>query len=86
MGRFSATPRYHTPHLGAVLACQGRTQRWLAGRLGVSEAFVSLLAAGARTVDRDTGERLAALLGIPLFLLCALAVPSDRIPPGDGHG
>ncbi|MEZ4563021.1 MAG: hypothetical protein R2853_09815 [Thermomicrobiales bacterium] len=30
----AAGPRYVATHLGAVLACQGRTQVWLAARLG----------------------------------------------------
>lgn len=68
----AAGPRFVATHLGAVLACQGRTQVWLAARLGRSPAAVSLIVAGARTVDRATGEQIAALLGVPFFLLFAL--------------
>lgn len=72
MGRASATPRYVATNLDAVLACQGRKQCWLAGRLGFSAAYLSLIVGGERTVDRATGERIAALLGVPFFLLFTL--------------
>ena len=72
MGRVSAKPRSVATHLEAVLQCRGRKQGWLVAHLGVSAAAVSLLVAGARTVDRATGERIAALLGVPFSLLFAL--------------
>ena len=71
MGRVSAKPRSVATHLEAVLQCRGRKQGWLVAHLGVSAAAVSLLVAGARTVDRATGERIAALLGVPFFALHA---------------
>lgn len=71
-----AQRRYVATHLGDVLEAQGRKQRWLAERVGVSGAYISLVIAGERTVDRETGERIAELLDVPLFLLFSLGTPS----------
>jgi transcriptional regulator with XRE-family HTH domain len=73
-------------HLGDVLESQGRKQRWLAERIGVSGGYVSLIIAGERTVDRETGERIAALLDVPFFLLFALGVQSNIISQGEYRG
>ena len=56
-----------------VIDEQGRKRRWLAERVGVSEAYLSLIIAGSRTVDRALGERIGALLGVPFFLLFEIA-------------
>ena len=69
--------RYKATHLGAVLECQGRKQRWLAERIGVSGGYVSLIIAGERTVDRKQGEQIAELLDVPFFLLFALGGKSN---------
>ena len=85
MKRATGNRRYVATHLGAVLESQGRKQCWLAGRIGVSGGYVSLIVAGERTVDRATGERIASLLGVPLYLLFALGQQSDDIAQGDRH-
>ncbi len=72
MRRVTSNQRYVATHLGDVLESQGRKQCWLAGRIGVSGGYISLIIAGERTVDRATGERIAALLGVPFFLLFTL--------------
>jgi len=78
--------RYRATHLGDVLESQGRKQRWLAERIGVSGGYVSLIVAGERTVDRATGERIAALLDVPFFLLFALGSPSNTFSQREHHG
>jgi hypothetical protein len=65
--------RYRATGLGEVIDEQGRKRRWLADRVGVSEAYLSMIISGMRTVDRSLGERIGALLGVPFFLLFELA-------------
>ena len=66
-----------TDALDAVLQEQGRKRRWLADRIGVSESWSSHVMAGRHTLDRDQGERIAAILGVPFFVLFALHERSD---------
>ena len=78
--------RYRATHLGDVLESQGRKQRWLAERIGVSGGYVSLIVAGERTVDRATGERIAALLDVPFFFFFFLGSPSNTFSQSEHHG
>jgi transcriptional regulator with XRE-family HTH domain len=64
--------RYWATNLEAVLATQGRTRRWLADRLGVSESLVSKVLAGKKTVGREQGEVIADAVGVPFDLLFEL--------------
>ena len=75
--------RYLATNLGHVLESQGRKQCWLAERVGVSGAYVSLIVGGERTVDRATGEHMATLLDVPFFLLFTLGEQSDCSSRGD---
>ena len=77
--------RYLATNLGHVLESQGRKQCWLAERVGVSGAYVSLIVGGERTVDRATGELIATLLDVPFFLLFTLGEQSDCISRRDRH-
>ncbi len=72
--------RYQSTNLDRVLADQGRKQRWLARRVGVSESLVSMLISGERTISADMAERIAAALDVPLFLLFELSVSSESLP------
>lgn len=83
MSGTSRQRRYRATNLGRVLESQGRKQRWLAERIGVSGAYISLIIAGERTVDQETGERIAALLDVPLFLLFSLGKQSNSISQRD---
>jgi transcriptional regulator with XRE-family HTH domain len=85
MSRASDRRRYRATHLGAVLECQGRKQRWLAERLGVSGGYISLIVAGERTVDRAQGEQIAALLDVPFFLLFKIGEPSRSFSRSECH-
>jgi len=70
-----------TEALGAVLEEQGRKRRWLAERIGVTESWLSHVLAGRHTVDRDQGERIAGILGVPFFVLFVLRAASDSDSP-----
>lgn len=65
--------RYRATGLGEVIDAQGRKRRWVADRVGMSEAYLSMIISGERTVDRGQGERIGALLGVPFFLLFEFA-------------
>jgi transcriptional regulator with XRE-family HTH domain len=77
---YGATRYVATDALEAVLEEQGRKRRWLADRIGVSESWISHVLAGRHTVDREQGERIAATLGVPFFVLFALRERSDSDP------
>jgi transcriptional regulator with XRE-family HTH domain len=85
MNRATGNRRYLATHLGDVLESQGRKQCWLAERIGVSGGYVSLIISGERTVDRETGERIAALLGVPFFLLFSLGQQSNTLSHHERH-
>jgi transcriptional regulator with XRE-family HTH domain len=85
MSRATGKRRYRATNLGAVLESQGRKQRWLAERIGVSGGYVSLIIAGERTVDRTQGEQIAALLDVPFFLLFSLGETSNAFSRRERH-
>jgi transcriptional regulator with XRE-family HTH domain len=63
------TDRYTAARLGSVLAAQGRSQRWVARQVGVSESLLSHAQAGRRSLDRALAERVAVVLGVPFAML-----------------
>jgi plasmid maintenance system antidote protein VapI len=71
--------RYRATHLGEVLDEQGRKRSWLAERAGVTASYVTMIISGERTVDQVLGDRIAALLDVPFFLLFELRVRSENI-------
>lgn len=79
MSGATGADRYVATHLGEVLDAQGRKRTWLAARAGVTGGYVSLVIAGERTVDRGMGERIAALLDVPFFLLFELGNRSNLL-------
>ena len=64
--------RYWATNLAAVLETQGRTRRWLAERLGVSESLISKVLARRKTVSAEQGEQIAVAVGVPFDLLFEL--------------
>lgn len=70
-------PRFGATNLQAVLDQQGRKQRWLAERAGISESLISKLLLDKHTVDRDQADRIAQALGVPFSLLFVLRDRSD---------
>jgi transcriptional regulator with XRE-family HTH domain len=73
--------RYLATNLGATLDHQGRTGRWLANRLGVSESLISKVLKGERTIDGGFAEKIAFVIDVPLFLLFELHERSDLQSP-----
>jgi DNA-binding Xre family transcriptional regulator len=55
--------------LSDLLAARGIKRRWLAGRLGISDAQLSLLMAGKRNYT-DYLDRIAHVLAVPLWAVC----------------
>jgi hypothetical protein len=73
-GRLSGVP------IKKVLDAQGRRQDWLANQLSVSPATVNRWIRGNRTLDVRTGERVAAVLGVPFVLLWNMPNGIDSMP------
>lgn len=65
-------PRYIATNLGKSLESKGLKQSWIARQLGVSKSLMSKVVSGDRSVDQMTAEKIAALVGVPLFLLFEL--------------
>jgi transcriptional regulator with XRE-family HTH domain len=70
--------RYLATNLGKTLEHQGRSGRWLAGSLGVSESLISKVLKRERTIDGGLAERIALVIGVPLFLLFELHERSEE--------
>jgi transcriptional regulator with XRE-family HTH domain len=60
--------RYNGRKLAGLMAAQGRTGKWLARQVGISEASISRLMHGKQSVDAVLAQRIAATLQVPLFL------------------
>lgn len=71
-------PRYTATNLADTLDSKGLKQTWIARQLGISKSLMSKVAAGDRTVDAETGTRIAELVGVPFFLLFELRKRSDE--------
>lgn len=76
------TQRFRATHLEEVLATQGRTKAWLGRQIGVHRSMAVHIAKGRRNVDLKTGERVAALLGVPFFVLFELSDGDDMASGG----
>jgi transcriptional regulator with XRE-family HTH domain len=64
--------RYTGTRLGLVMKEQGRTKRWLAQRIGVSESLVGKVISGDRTMPEYKARLAAAALGLPFGVLFEL--------------
>lgn len=64
--------RYRATHLNEFLREQGRSQRWLASKIGVHESYLSRVLSGQKTLSEDQAERVSLILGTSLFLLFEL--------------
>lgn len=60
-----------TPYLGAILMVQGRNQRWLARRVGISDGHLSGIILGFRLALPETVARIADTLQLPSEVLFA---------------
>lgn len=61
-----------------VLESQGRKKRWLADQVRLSESYLGRVIAGTRTISQGDAERIAATLGLPLFLLFEFTAVSKK--------
>jgi transcriptional regulator with XRE-family HTH domain len=64
--------RYTGTQLGLVMKEQGRTKRWLAQRIGVSESLVGKVISGDRTMPESKARQAASALGLPFGVLFEL--------------
>jgi plasmid maintenance system antidote protein VapI len=58
--------RYIATGLRDTLNEQGRKITWLAARIGVSHAFISLIADGHRSVSAEHAEQITMVLDVPI--------------------
>ncbi len=66
--------------IGDILRDQGRTNRWLAGRLDKSEITVSRWCRNVQQPDLETLYRIANLLGVSVYdLLVEDYRPEDKM-------
>jgi DNA-binding transcriptional regulator YdaS (Cro superfamily) len=72
--------RYDGTRIGLALSDQGRTRRWLAGKLGVSEGYVSRVIKGERTMPEPMARRVSELIGVAFVLLFDLCAGSVALP------
>lgn len=59
---------YNGMKLAGLMQAQGRTGKWLARQVGVSEATISRIMHGKQVARPALAERIAAVLQVPLFL------------------
>lgn len=62
-----------------ILKAQGRTQRWLAGQLGIHESLLSKYAQGHRKLPASIAEESARILGVPVSIVYS----DGRVLPSD---
>jgi len=70
---------YLATNLEQVIREQGRQRKWIAQRLGVHPSTVTMYAKRQRQVPPDRAERIAELLGVPLFFAFEI---TERKKPG----
>lgn len=76
----NTTHRYAGTKIKVVLDEQGRRQDWLADQVGVAPATVNRWIKGSRTVDVRNAQKIAAVLGVPLFLLFDVPIGTQHDP------
>lgn len=76
------TTRYLATGLDLALDAQGRRRDWLADQLGVTGSYITILAKGRRTVNRDTAERISKIMGTPMQWLFSVSDGRDTSTTG----
>lgn len=71
--------RYDATLLTQFLRDQGRKQRWLAERLGVHESLVSEWVNGHRSISEHRARQIAAILGVPFYLLFPVTKETENV-------
>lgn len=69
--------RYDAALLAKFLRDSGRKQRWLAEQIGTHESLVSEWVNGRRTISERRARQVAAVLGVPFYLLFPVANASE---------
>lgn len=77
--------RYRTTSALATLRAQGRNVTWLARQLGLSRQYTSDILHGHTLVKRDLAQRIAATLGVPLFLAFEVPESTENVPFGSSQ-
>lgn len=72
--------------LDGVLGAQGRSQKWLAGRIGVSETTVSRWIAGHQKPSAENVQAVAEALGVPSGRFTSSTAPLTHEGVGGGKG
>jgi plasmid maintenance system antidote protein VapI len=62
-------PRYLATNFWTVLKRQGRTLRWLAGEVGVSENYISQMKAKRRAIPQSFAVKASRAVGVPMELV-----------------
>ena len=60
-----------------ILESTGRRRDWVAGQMGISESYLSLLLNGKRRWNEDVRRRFALATGVPVALIVFGAVDCD---------
>lgn len=64
-----------------LIRAQGRTVAWVAARLGLERAYLSMMLHGHRPMRRDVAERLALVLGVTVDdVLPPAPADADAVP------
>lgn len=71
--------------LHEVIERQGRRRTWMAQELGIHPSLITAYARRHRTCPRDRAERIAQLLGVPLFLVFDLHIRDKKRRPRDNR-
>lgn len=77
----TANLKFYAPGLKEVLRSQGRSARWVAQQVGISETLISHAIYGRKTVTHDTARRIAEVLGVRFGLLFELPDGSEVLTP-----
>lgn len=72
---------YLATNLERVIEEQGRQKKWIADKVGVAPSMITMYAKRQRMVPPDRAERIAELLGVPLFFAFEMTESKKRGRP-----
>lgn len=78
----STTRRYDGSQAKGLLDAQGRHQKWVARRIGISESYISLILSGKRPVSESLAQRIADLLGVEMWRAFAVHERTNGVHNG----
>lgn len=74
-----STRRLRATRLNEVIRTQGRTKRWLAAQVGLSESYLGRIIKGTFPVGEGKAEDIARELGVPLFLVFEVTDETTKV-------